>query len=146
MSVCLKLWKNINTNNAQGEYYITDVIGIFREAGEKVGAYTLKDFDESLGVNDRVALATAESVMRRRINHQHMVNGVSFVNPEATYIDIDVEIAPEVQIEANVTLKGKTKIGAETVLTMERMWWIALSEQELSLPTLWLRRVVLQTV
>ena len=109
--------KNINTNNAQGEYYITDVIGIFREVGEKVGAYTLKDFDESLGVNDRVALATAESVMRRRINQQHMVNGVSFVNPEATYIDIDVEIAPEVQLEANVTLKGQTKIGAETVLT-----------------------------
>lgn len=65
--------KNINTNNAQGEYYITDVIGIFREAGEKVGAYTLKDFDESLGVNDRVALATAESVMRRRIVHSGAV-------------------------------------------------------------------------
>ena len=109
--------KNINTNNAQGEYYITDVIGIFRENGEKVGAYTLKDFDESLGVNDRVALATAESVMRRRINQQHMINGVSFVNPDATYIDIDVKIAPEVQIEANVTLKGQTKIGAETILT-----------------------------
>ena len=109
--------KNINTNNAQGEYYITDVIGIFRENGEKVGAYTLKDFDESLGVNDRVALATAESVMRRRINQQHMINGVSFVNPHATYIDVDVEIAPEVQIEANVTLKGHTKIGAETILT-----------------------------
>ena len=109
--------KNINTNNAQGEYYITDVIGIFRENGEKVGAYTLKDFDESLGVNDRVALATAEGVMRRRINQQHMVNGVSFVNPHATYIDVDVEIAPEVQVEANVTLKGQTKIGAETILT-----------------------------
>ena len=109
--------KNINTNNAQGEYYITDVIGIFRENGEKVGAYALKDFDESLGVNDRVALATAESVMRRRINQQHMVNGVSFVNPHATYIDVDVEIAPEVQVEANVTLKGQTKIGAETILT-----------------------------
>ena len=109
--------KNINTNNAQGEYYITDVIGIFREAGEKVGAYTLKDFDESLGVNDRVALATAEGIMRRRINQAHMVNGVSFVNPDAAYIDVDVEIAPEVQIEANVTLKGQTKIGAETVLT-----------------------------
>ena len=109
--------KNINTNNAQGEYYITDVIGIFREAGKKVGAYTLKDFDESLGVNDRVALATAESIMRRRINQAHMVNGVSFVNPEATYIDIDVEIAPEVQIEANVTLKGSSKIGAGTILT-----------------------------
>ena len=109
--------KNINTNNAQGEYYITDMIGIFRENGEKVGAYTLKDFDESLGVNDRVALATAESVMRRRINQQHMVNGVSFVNPHATYIDVDVEIAPEVQVEANETLKGQTKIGAETILT-----------------------------
>ena len=55
--------------------------------------------------------------MRRRINQAHMVNGVSFVNPDAAYIDIDVEIAQEVQIEANVTLKGHTKIGAETVLT-----------------------------
>ena len=114
----LEAWLNsLSSNNAQGEYYITDVIGIFREAGEKVGAYTLKDFDESLGVNDRVALATAEGIMRRRINQVHMVNGVSFVNPEATYIDIDVDIAPEVQIEANVTLKGSSKIGAGTILT-----------------------------
>ena len=109
--------KNINTNNAQGEYYITDVISIFRENGEKVGAYTLKDFDESLGVNDRIALATAEGIMHRRINQAHMLNGVSFVNPEGAYIDVDVEIEPEVQIEANVTLKGKTKIGAGSILT-----------------------------
>ena len=58
--------KNINTNNAQGEYYLTDVISIFRENGEKVGAFTLRDFEESLGVNDRVALATAEDVMVAR--------------------------------------------------------------------------------
>lgn len=109
--------KNITTNNAQGEYYLTDVIGIFKESGEKVGAYKLRDFDESLGVNDRVALATAEGVMRRRINHRHMVNGVSFQNPESTYIDIDVDIAEEVHIEANVTLKGQTTIGRETILT-----------------------------
>lgn len=109
--------KNITTNNAQGEYYLTDVIGIFKESGEKVGAYKLRDFDESLGVNDRVALATAEGVMRRRINHRHMVNGVSFQNPESTYIDIDVDIAEEVHIEANVTLKGQTTIGRGTVLT-----------------------------
>ena len=109
--------KNINTNNAQGEYYLTDVIGIFKEAGEKVGAYKLRDFNESLGVNDRVALATAESVMRRRINKAHMVNGVTFQNPEATYIDVDVAIAPDVVVEANVTLKGQTKIGAASVLT-----------------------------
>lgn len=58
------------------ENTVTDVIGIFRENGEKSALY-LKDFDESLGVNDRVALATAESNMRRRINQAHMVNGVS---------------------------------------------------------------------
>lgn len=109
--------KNITTDNAQGEYYLTDVISIFKEAGEKVGAYKLRDFDESLGVNDRVALATAEKVMRQRINTQHMINGVSFTNPETAYIDVDVELAPEVVVEANVTLKGKTQIGQATVLT-----------------------------
>ena len=109
--------KNINTNNAQGEYYLTDVISIFRNAGKKVGAYVLHDFDESLGVNDRVALSTAEDIMRRRINKKHMVNGVTFQNPAATYIDVDVEVAPDVMIEANVTLKGNTKVGAGSVLT-----------------------------
>ena len=109
--------KEINTDNAQGEYYLTDVIAIFRQAGEKVGAYLLKDFDESLGVNDRVALATAEGIMRRRINKAHMINGVSFINPEATYIDVDVELAPEVLVEANVVLKGSTKVGQGSVLT-----------------------------
>lgn len=109
--------KDINTDNAQGEYYLTDVISIFRQAGEKVGAYILRDFDESLGVNDRIALATAEAVMRKRITERHMVNGVTFTNPAATYIDIDVEIGAEAVIEANVVLKGQTKIGERTVLT-----------------------------
>lgn len=109
--------KNINTNNAQGEYYLTDVIGIFKEAGEKVGAYKLRDFNESLGVNDRVALATAEKIMRDRINTAHMINGVSLIDPATTYIDSDVELAPEVIIEPNVTIKGKSSIGRATVLT-----------------------------
>ncbi|MGT2911680.1 bifunctional UDP-N-acetylglucosamine diphosphorylase/glucosamine-1-phosphate N-acetyltransferase GlmU [Streptococcus cameli] len=109
--------KEINTDNAQGEYYLTDVISIFRQAGEKVGAYILRDFDESLGVNDRIALATAEAVMRKRINEKHMVNGVTFTNPEATYIDIDVEIGAEAVLEANVVLKGETVVGERTVLT-----------------------------
>lgn len=109
--------KNITTDNAQGEYYLTDVIGIFKAEGEKVGAYKLHDFDESLGVNDRVALSHAEKIMRGRINRKHMLNGVSFTDPETTYIDSDVEIAEEVLIEANVTLKGKTKIGAFSHLT-----------------------------
>ncbi len=109
--------KNINTDNAQGEYYLTDVISIFRKDGGKVGAYKLKDFNESLGVNDRLALATAEKIMRQRINSAHMVNGVTFIDPAATYIDIDVEIEADVAIEANVTLKGQTKIGSGSLLT-----------------------------
>lgn len=109
--------KNINTDNAQGEYYLTDVISIFRENQGKVGAYKLHDFNESLGVNDRLALATAEKVMRQRINGQHMINGVTFIDPAATYIDVDVEIEPDVVIEANVILKGKTHIGSGAVLT-----------------------------
>lgn len=109
--------KEINTDNAQGEYYLTDVISIFRQAGEKVGAYLLRDFDESLGVNDRVALATAEGIMRKRINEQHMLNGVTFTHPETTYIDTDVVIGAEAVIEANVVLKGKTSIGERTLLT-----------------------------
>ncbi|WNZ91107.1 bifunctional UDP-N-acetylglucosamine diphosphorylase/glucosamine-1-phosphate N-acetyltransferase GlmU [Streptococcus iniae] len=109
--------KNITTDNAQGEYYLTDVISIFRENKEKVGAYILRDFNESLGVNDRLALATAESVMRGRINKAHMINGVTFQNPDATYIESDVIVEPDVLIEANVTLRGKTKIGAASVLT-----------------------------
>lgn len=109
--------KNINTDNAQGEYYLTDVISIFRQAGEKVGAFTLRDFDESLGVNDRQALAKAESIMRHRINQKHMLNGVSFQNPDSTYIDVDVSIEPDVAIEANVTLKGQTRIASGTFLT-----------------------------
>lgn len=109
--------KDLNTNNAQGEYYLTDLISIFRQNGEKVGAFTLHEFEESLGVNDRAALAIVEDVMRRRINKKHMLNGVSFQNPKATYIDVDVEIAPDVIIEANVTLKGQTKISSGAVLT-----------------------------
>lgn len=109
--------KNLNTDNAQGEYYLTDVISILRNNRQKVGAYVLQDFDESLGVNDRVALATAEKIMRRRITQKHMINGVTFQDPETVYIDSDVTIAPDVLIEANVTLKGHTQIGSGTILT-----------------------------
>ncbi|CRS36114.1 bifunctional GlmU protein [includes: UDP-N-acetylglucosamine pyrophosphorylase%3B glucosamine-1-phosphate N-acetyltransferase] [Streptococcus equi subsp. equi] len=92
--------KHLTTDNAQGEYYLTDVISIFKAGQERVGAYLLKDFDESLGVNDRLALAQAEVIMQERINRQHMLNGVTLQNPAATYIESSVEIAPDVLIEA----------------------------------------------
>ncbi|AND79264.1 bifunctional UDP-N-acetylglucosamine diphosphorylase/glucosamine-1-phosphate N-acetyltransferase GlmU [Streptococcus pantholopis] len=109
--------KELNTDNAQGEYYLTDLISIFRNNEEKVGAYTLADFAESLGVNDRFALATAEKVMRQRINKKHMLNGVTFSDPDTAYIDSEVEIAGDVLIEGNVSLKGKTKVGQGSLIT-----------------------------
>ena len=96
--------ENLTTDNAQGEYYLTDVIEIFKKQGKTVTAHILEDFDESLGVNDRVALAQAEKIMRRRINHQHMVNGVTLIDPETTYIDADIEIGEETVIEPNVQI------------------------------------------
>lgn len=108
--------KKVGNDNDQGEYYLPDVIGLLQQQGEKVAAYRMADFAESIGVNDRVALAKATETMRQRINHQHMVNGVTFVNPAATYIDAEVEIGNDTLIEAGVTLRGRTKIGSNCVI------------------------------
>lgn len=108
---------NITTDNAQGEYYLTDVIEILKRNDEKVGAFVLDDFEESIGVNDRIALSQAEKIMRHRINQQHMVNGVTLIDPETTYIDSDVEIGYDTIIEPNVVITGKTVIGRDVRIT-----------------------------
>lgn len=107
----------LKTDNAQGEYYLTDVIEIFKKAGQTVAAHVLDDFEESLGVNDRVALAQAEVTMRKRINHGHMVNGVTLIDPATIYIESDVTIEEETIIEPNVTIKGNTFIGKNVLIT-----------------------------
>ncbi|EOW1949494.1 bifunctional UDP-N-acetylglucosamine diphosphorylase/glucosamine-1-phosphate N-acetyltransferase GlmU [Enterococcus hirae] len=106
----------VGTDNAQGEYYLTDIIEILKDAGKTVAAYQTEDFDESMGVNDRIALAKANELMRQRINKIHMVNGVSFVDPATTYIDAGVEIGSDTVIEAGVQLQGKTVIGSDCVI------------------------------
>ncbi|MDO3393148.1 bifunctional UDP-N-acetylglucosamine diphosphorylase/glucosamine-1-phosphate N-acetyltransferase GlmU [Ligilactobacillus sp. 110_WCHN] len=106
----------VNNDNAQGEYYLPDVIGIFQKAGKKVGAFKMDDFEESMGVNDRVALAKATKVMQRRINEMHMRNGVTIIDPDNTYIDADVQIGADTVVEPGVQLKGKTVIGEDCVI------------------------------
>ena len=106
----------VGTDNAQGEYYLTDIIEILKDAGKTVAAYQTEYFDESMGVNDRIALAKANELMRQRINKMHMVNGVSFVDPATTYIDAGVEIGSDTVIEAGVQLQGKTVIGSDCVI------------------------------
>ncbi|WP_179394228.1 bifunctional UDP-N-acetylglucosamine diphosphorylase/glucosamine-1-phosphate N-acetyltransferase GlmU [Lacticaseibacillus absianus] len=111
-----KALHQVTNDNAQGEYYLTDVIEILKKAGAIVAAYKMSDFDESMGVNDRVALAAATKVMQARINRQHMQNGVTLIDPVATYIDRDVQIGADTVIEPGVTLKGHTVIGSDCVI------------------------------
>lgn len=106
----------LSNDNAQGEYYLTDVIGILKQAGKQVGAFQMDDFTESMGVNDRVALANATRVMQQRINTRHMQNGVTMIDPATTYIDADVQIGNDTVIEPGVVLKGKTSIGSDCVI------------------------------
>ncbi|MBO0432655.1 bifunctional UDP-N-acetylglucosamine diphosphorylase/glucosamine-1-phosphate N-acetyltransferase GlmU [Enterococcus sp. DIV0660C] len=106
----------VGTNNAQGEYYLTDIIEILKEDGNTVAAYQTEDFEESMGVNDRIALAKANEIMRKRINEAHMTNGVSFVDPASTYIDAGVVIGSDTVIEAGVQLQGETVIGMDCMI------------------------------
>ncbi|MDO4431832.1 MAG: bifunctional UDP-N-acetylglucosamine diphosphorylase/glucosamine-1-phosphate N-acetyltransferase GlmU [Aerococcaceae bacterium] len=104
---------NVTNQNASGEYYLTDVIELLKQDGALVGAHILPNMQESLGVNDRVALAQATKIMQQRINEAHMRNGVTMIAPETTYIEVDVEIGSDTIVESAVSLKGTTKIGAE---------------------------------
>lgn len=101
---------NVSNENVQGEYYLPDVIEILKNAGEIVSAFQTDDFEETLGVNDRVALSKAEGIMRRRINEHHMRSGVTIIDPNNTYIDADVEIGPDTVIQPGTVLSGNIKI------------------------------------
>jgi len=104
--------KNVSNHNAQGEYYLPDVIEILKKQGEIISAYETPDFAETLGINDRVALSQAETYMKRRINEQHMRNGVTIVDPENTYIHKDVKIGTDSYIYPGTTITGHTVIGS----------------------------------
>ena len=81
-----------------------------------LSAYQTEDFDETLGVNDRVALAQAEQIMRKRINEKHMRNGVTIIDPATTYIESDVRIGQDTVIYPGTMLAGKTVIGEDCII------------------------------
>lgn len=108
--------KQVGNNNAQGEYYLPDVISIAKEAGEVVAAHTAPTFDETIGVNDRVALSQAEAIMRKRTNERLMREGVTFMDPASTYISPDVVIGSDTVIYPGTVILGKTTIGSECVI------------------------------
>jgi bifunctional UDP-N-acetylglucosamine pyrophosphorylase/glucosamine-1-phosphate N-acetyltransferase len=106
----------VKNDNAQNEYYLTDVIAILRAKGEKVIAYCTDDPAESLGINDRIQLAEAERAMRERINRDHMRNGVTMIDPDRTYIDKDVRIGADTVLYPGTVLRGKTVIGEQCAI------------------------------
>lgn len=103
--------KKVDNHNAQGEYYLPDVIKILKADQEVVSAYLLEEMTETLGINDRIALAQACRLLRQRINEGHMANGVTMVDPERTFIEVDVTIGVDTIIEGGVMIKGRTSIG-----------------------------------
>ena len=105
--------RTLGNNNAQGEYYLTDVLAKLRAMGKKVGGVVTADSEMIMGVNSRRQLAEAESVMRRRILEKLMDEGVTVMDPASTFIEKSVKIAPDTTIYPYTWLQGETVIGED---------------------------------
>ena len=112
----LSALKGLNKNNAQKEYYLTDIVAAAVAAGKKTRALCVDDPTEVMGINDRCQLAEAEVLMRWRINAELLFGGVSMVDPTTVYIDGDVEIGTDSLLHPNVQLRGKTRIGKNCII------------------------------
>jgi bifunctional UDP-N-acetylglucosamine pyrophosphorylase/glucosamine-1-phosphate N-acetyltransferase len=97
----------------KGEYFLTDVVGMAVEQGYPVESMILEDASEGVGLNNRVHLATVEKLMRARINEKWMLAGVTLVDPDATYIEVEVMIGKDTVIQPNTHLRGKSTIGED---------------------------------
>jgi bifunctional UDP-N-acetylglucosamine pyrophosphorylase / glucosamine-1-phosphate N-acetyltransferase len=96
--------------NAQGEYYLTDVVGLLHGDGLQVDAVLLEDADESHGINTRVQLAAATRILQRRINERHMLAGVTMIDPDLVWVGPKVELGRDVVLEPMTTLTGSTVV------------------------------------
>lgn len=106
----------LGSENAQNEYYLTDLVGIAVAEHAGCAAVMVDDPEEIMGVNDRVQLAHAAKLLRQRINRKVMLSGVTLVDPEQTYIDAGVQIGSDTTIWPGSVLQGTTVIGAGCVL------------------------------
>lgn len=114
-SVVAPALRRLRPDNAQGEYYLTDVVGVLSDAGYGVGSLEVDDAGEVAGVNDRVQLARVEAELRRRINQDWLRRGVTMLDPAQTYLDTTVTLAPDVTLYPGTLLQGSTSVadGAE---------------------------------
>jgi bifunctional UDP-N-acetylglucosamine pyrophosphorylase/glucosamine-1-phosphate N-acetyltransferase len=113
------LWDTLHRipkNPKKGEYYLTDVVELASKDDLPVQAIVMDEVEETIGINTRVHLAEVEIAMRRRINQQHMLNGVTLIDPASTYIEIGVSIGRDTVIMPNTNLHGTTEIGEDNVI------------------------------
>ncbi|HEV3225397.1 MAG TPA: NTP transferase domain-containing protein [Acidimicrobiales bacterium] len=103
--------RRVTPDNDQGEYYLTDVVEVLHDAGYSIVPIVVPDDSEPQGINDRRQLAAAEAELRRRINDAWLGAGVTMVDPDRTYIDSTVRLAPDVTIFPGTLLQGETVIG-----------------------------------
>ena len=108
--------KNLNTNNTQGEYYLTDIIHILKAHGEPISAYCIDDSDQAIGINTRLDLAKSNQVIYQRNNHHLMTEGVTILDPRSTFIDSTVKIGQDTIINPFTVIKGNTVIGNHCVI------------------------------
>jgi len=109
------LWKHIGeigTNNPAREYYLTDIVQIFRGHGHRVSTLRLEDPNEIFGINTKVELAAVDKIIRERKTRELMLAGVTIEKPETVTIDQDVTVGPDTLIEAFAQLRGKCVVGA----------------------------------
>ena len=116
LKVLRQVISKLESNNAQKELYLTDVISLINKNGGLISAIVSNDYTETLGINDRSQLAECAAIMRDRINHQHMLAGVTIIDPTTTWIDTQVKISPDVVIHPGCALSGKTIVGAKAII------------------------------
>jgi bifunctional UDP-N-acetylglucosamine pyrophosphorylase/glucosamine-1-phosphate N-acetyltransferase len=115
--------KRVTTDNAKGEEYLPDVVAILRADGHRAGACKVADWVETQGVNDRVQLAQARRQLNDRLLERHMRDGVTVIDPQSTWVDVDVTAEPDVVLHPDTRLYGRThlragaEIGPNTTLT-----------------------------
>lgn len=115
-AVLFDLLRRIGKENRQGEYYLTDSVSLAREAGLSIANHVLEDPEEILGVNSRIDLARVTALIKRRKMQDLMLNGVTIIDPGATYIESDVSIGRDTVVYPFVVIEGKTVIGKECIV------------------------------
>jgi len=112
----LEALRHLDSDNAQGELYLPDVLPLLRDGGGEVAAHVVTDSNLTLGVNDRVGLARVRELAQRRIHERHLLAGVTIIDPASTTIEVDVTIGRDTVVEPSSFLRGSTSIGERCVV------------------------------